>query len=251
MDPITFKRLLPEPGELSVHSLLDGLEVEPQRQDRPYTIVNFVTSVDGRATYEGRSGALGDDGDRVLFHSLRERVDAVIAGTTTLAIERYGRILGKPERRERRVAAGRTPEPLACVISRSGRVPWEIPLFAEPEAEVVVFSPSEPDHDEPAAKVHWEPLDGGEPRPLSDALGRLRRGYGVQSLLCEGGPTLFSALLSEGLVDELFLTVSPKLAGGGHAIPITSGLPLPELAPLRLRWLLERENSLYLRYAVG
>ena len=73
----------------------------------------------------------------------------------------------------------------------------------------------------------------------------------MRTLLCEGGPTVFGALLHEDLVDELFLTLSPRLAGGGSEATITSGPPLPELLPLTLRWALEREGSLFLRYAVS
>ena len=57
--------------------------------------MNFISSADGRATFHGRSGQLGDDGDRAMFHGLREHVDAVLAGTRTIATESYGRILGK------------------------------------------------------------------------------------------------------------------------------------------------------------
>jgi riboflavin biosynthesis pyrimidine reductase len=61
---------------------------------------------------------------------------------------------------------------------------------------------------------------------------------------------MFGALLMERLVDELFLTIAPKLTGGGTSPAITSGPELPELQPLELVWALEHEGSLYLRYAV-
>jgi len=70
----------------------------------------------------------------------------------------------------------------------------------------------------------------------------------VRSLLCEGGPSLFSALLLDGLVDELFLTFAPKLVGG-DGMTITTGRPLDELADLRLVQALEQDGTLFLRYA--
>ena len=60
---------------------------------------------------------------------------------------------------------------------------------------------------------------------------RLRSDYDVRSVLCEGGPTLFGALLQEDLVDELFLSLAPKLTGGGSAPSITTGPALAELRP--------------------
>ena len=197
----------------------------------------------------GRSGALGDDGDRAMFHGLREQVDAVLAGTGTLRTENYGRILGKSERRERRRAAGRSPEPLMCIVSRSGQVPTDIPLFAEPEARVVVYSPRTLETSSLAAHVEVTVLDGDE-LTFAQAFRRLRTDHGVRSLLCEGGPTVFGALLTAGLVDELFLTLAPKLVGGGEEPAITAGPELPEPRELAIRWLLERNGTLYLRHSL-
>lgn len=252
MDSIEYNRLLPNTGTVEVQELVGSLDLSSKAPaDRPYTVVNFVATADGSATFKGRSGPIGDDGDRAMFHTLREHVDAVLAGTGTLRVERYGRMLGKAERRERRVAAGRAPEPLACVISRSGRLPLEIPLFAEPEAEIVVFSPQPVDGPAVAATIHHELYDGTTQRPLTGVMRTLRHKYEVRSLLCEGGPSLFGALLEERLVHELFLTLAPKLAGGSAGPTVATGLPLEELAPLQIRWLLEREDSLYLRYALA
>jgi riboflavin-specific deaminase-like protein len=246
-----FRQLLPETASLDVGDLLGSLDLAADaRDERPYTVVNFVSSVDGRATVQGRSGPLGDDGDRVMFHGLREQVDAVLVGTGTLRTERYGRILGKPERRERRKAKGLPPEPIACIITRSGDLPDDIPLFAEPEARVLVFAQHPIDLPSVSASVRVITLDPGE-MTLTTALRHMRHDHGIRSLLCEGGPMLFSSLLNEGLVDELFLTLAPKLAGGGMEPAITMGTELPEPAELTLRWMLERNDSLYLRYALS
>jgi 5-amino-6-(5-phosphoribosylamino)uracil reductase len=246
-----FRQLLPEPASVDVDVLLASLRPgERAGEERPHTAVNFVTSADGRATFGGRSGPLGDDGDRVMFHGLREQFDAVMSGTRTLRTERYGRILGKPERRQRRIEQGRPAEPLACIVTRSGNVPDDIPLFAEPEARVVVFSPTEIADEGWAAQVEVICLDPGE-LTLTTVLRHLRSEHGIRSLLCEGGPTLFGALLQEDVADELFLTLAPQLTGGGQGPTMTSGPELPEPRAVRLRWLLERNHSLYLRYAIG
>ena len=246
-----FRQLLPQPASVAVEELLAALEpAGPVPSRRPYVLVNFIASLDGRATFQGRSGQLGDEGDHALFHGLRERADAVMAGTATLKIEGYGRILGRPERRQRRVAAGRSPEPLACIVSRSAVVPLEIPLFAEPEARVVVFTSAKLDLGHVAAQVDVVRLPAEQLR-LANVLQCLHDDYDVSLLLCEGGPRLFGALLTEGVVDELFLTLAPKLAGGGPAPPITAGPELPELMGMRLVSVLEREESLFLRYAVS
>jgi riboflavin-specific deaminase-like protein len=248
---LEFRQLLPEPGPIELEEALESLRVPPRfGDDRPYVLVNFIATADGRSTFEGRSGQLGDAGDRAVFHGLRERSDAILVGTRTVGLERYGRVLGRPERRERRLAAGRSAEPLACLVTRSGDVPDDIPLFAEPEARIVIFTATELELDGARAQVEVVKLDPGQ-LTLTTVLRRLRADHHIEFLLCEGGPMLFGSLLEENLVDELFLTVSPRLAGGGTSPTISSGSELSELRPLRLGWVLERDNFLYLRYLVG
>lgn len=82
---------------------------------------------------------------------------------------------------------------------------------------------------------------------LSAQLRSLRR-EGVRALLCEGGPTLHGSLQALGLVDELFLTIAPKLAGGG-APRIVEG-EFPGVATLELAWLLEEDGELFARYSL-
>jgi riboflavin-specific deaminase-like protein len=243
------RQLFPEPRQVEIRRLLDGLNLTARAHtDRPYTIVNFVASADGHAAFQGRSRWLSDDADRELFHGLREHVDAVMAGTSTLRTERYGRVVRDPERRHRRAASGLHPEPLAVVVSRSGDVPTDIPLFADPGSRVVVFTPTGLDPARLAAQVEAVRLDPGE-LTLTTAMRRLRSDYDVRALLCEGGPTMFGALLQENLVDELFLSLAAKLTGGGTPA-ISSGPELTELRRLSLVWALELDSALYLRYAV-
>jgi riboflavin-specific deaminase-like protein len=244
-------QLIPDGRLVDTLELLGALDLAGHAgEDRPYTIVNFISSADGRAAFHGQSGPLGDDADREMFHGLREQVDCVIAGTGTLRAEHYGRLIRKPERRERRVKAGRTPEPLMCIITRSGAVPVDAPLFSEPEAKVVVFGPPGTSVDGVAAQVQVISLDPGE-MTLTTAIRRLRTDLGIRSLLCEGGPTLFGALLQERLVDELFLTLAPKLTGGGTSPAVSSGPEQTELLQLELRWALEHAGFLFLRYGLA
>lgn len=229
--------------------LLAGMALADQAPpDRPYVIANFVSSVDGRATFQGRSGQLGDEGDLDVFRALRREVDAVLVGTSTLRAEQYGRILKLPESRERRRRRGLAPEPLAITLTRNGDAPLGIPLFAEPEAEVVIFSGREIDVSGVAAQVEVVVL---HPPALAQALRHLRAHHQVRLLLCEGGPSMLAALVRERLLDELFLTLAPHLTGGGTGPALTSGPELPELRSMELAEVLERAGSLFLRYRLG
>jgi riboflavin biosynthesis pyrimidine reductase len=244
---VDFTRLYPEPATVDLLALLTELRLDRRATgERPYLIANFISSVDGRAAINGRSGALGDDGDHAMFHGLREQVDCVLAGTGTLRTERYGRLVRTPERVQRRLAKGLAPTPLLCVITRSGRLPEDLPLLEDPESTVAIYSGA-PVELSAAATITVTQLDPPELTPRS-ILRHLRAGHGVGSVLCEGGPTLFAGLVRAGVVDELFLTLAPKLAGGGTETAITAGPELPAPAGLTLAWTLERAGSLFLRY---
>jgi riboflavin biosynthesis pyrimidine reductase len=85
----------------------------------------------------------------------------------------------------------------------------------------------------------------GERADLADLLAGLRK-EGVRAVMCEGGPTLHGSLQVEGLVDELFLTIAPKL-GGDEGPRIIEGA-LPDVVGLELVWLLEEDGELFARY---
>lgn len=243
-------RLFPDPTTVDSADQFADLGLPARAHDeRPWVVTNFATTADGRAAVDGRTRAIGDDGDMEVFRRLRTQVDAVLVGTRTLAIEQYGRAVRRPELRELRAALGLAPEPLIATVSRSGELPLDIPLFQEPDADVVVFAPSEAAEPDCPACVTMVRLDPAE-LTLTTALRWLRGERHVRALLCEGGPTLMGALLHESLVDELFLTLAPQLAGGGAEPTMSMGPALGEPAALELVWTLERAGSLYLRYRV-
>lgn len=242
-----FRQAIPPGAEVTPEERYTGLDLSRLAgEDRPYVVCNFVSSLDGKATAEGRTSALASEGDRAAFHLLRTQVDALLAGTGTMRIERYGAAVRSERLSEVRVAEGRAPQPLCVVISRSGDVPFEIPLFADARADVALYAPVGVAVPECAARVSHHEIHTGE-NTLSRILQSLRRDHGVHSLLCEGGPVLFSSLLRQGLVDELFLTLSPALVGGGE-LAITTGAAR-DRQMMELVWALECDGSLFLRYA--
>lgn len=241
-------RAVPAGPPAAPESFYTGLGLEALASpDRPYVVCNFVGSADGKATAGGRTAPLGDEADRAAFHLLRTQSEALLAGTRTVRIERYGRLVREQRLVNIRLDEGRPAQPLAVLVSRSGEVPFDVPLFADPSARIVLYAPAGTVIPECAAQVQTHALSD-QRHELSSVLRSLRHDHGVRSLLCEGGPRLFNALLAEDLVDELFLTLAPRLVGG-HELAITAGEPLPSPKPLRLVWALEHDSNLLLRYA--
>ncbi len=213
----------------------------------------MVSTADGRATVGGRSGPIGNRADRELFHGLRGVVDAVMAGAGTVRVERYGRIVPDAAHRRRRVQRGLGEEPLACIVSGRLALPPDLPLLAEPAARVAIVTSSTASLPASAAQVEYVRARRDGQLDLTLAMTELHERFQVHTLLCEGGPHLNSHLLSAGLVDELFLCLSPKLAGGDLTagetpLRILSGMELEPPAAIELLSVLESDSHLFLRY---
>jgi len=247
---VPIQRIHPDRATLVAEEAVAGLRLGDRAPaDRPYLVLNMIVTADGAAAVAGRTGPLDGPADRAVFHGLRTQVDAVMVGATTVAVERYGRLVREPRRRERRQAAGLAPDPLACVVSGHLSLPADVPLLQDPDSRVLVLTRLEGDVGPVAAELEYlrEPPGGSELAPF---LGRLRSDHGVRSVLCEGGPKVNSALLAEGLVDELFLTVAPTLVGGTPSVTLVRGPLLGVPAELELVWCLEAGGFLFLRYAL-
>jgi riboflavin-specific deaminase-like protein len=241
------RRLLPDPTETTVAEQLGDLDLkEMALPDRPYLVLNFATTLDGRAAIQGRSGPIGGEVDTELLQRLRTRVDAVMIGAGTMRAERYGRMVSDPELRAYRERTGLAHDPLGVIVSNRLELPWDAPLFTDGGGRVVIFTASAeepPETSTPVTIVRYP--DGVE---LAAALEWLLKERGIRSVLCEGGPTLHGRLREEELADELFLTIAPKLAGG-EGPRILEGA-LPDVLDLELVWLLEADGELFARYRV-
>jgi riboflavin-specific deaminase-like protein len=255
--PPRLSRLLPPGDPGSIEEIVQelGLWQRPSAApERPHVMLNMIATADGRASLGGRSGPLSDRADRALFHGLRSAVDAVLVGAATLRTERYGRILPDVSRRQRRAQQGLSEEPLACIVSGRMTIAQDIPLLAEPAARVVVLTASQASLPATAAHVEYVRAERDGQLDLAAAIAELYERHAVQSLLCEGGPHLARQLLGAGLIDELFLSLAPMLAGGepagGEALRILAGEELTPPVALELRSVLQSGSELFLRYGV-
>jgi riboflavin-specific deaminase-like protein len=238
------RRLLPDAGETTVEEQLEAYRPwEHPHGERPYLAVNFAATVDGRAAIGGVSGPIGSAADTAMLAGLRTRFDAVMIGAGTMRAERYGRLVPSQEKRERRERLGLPHDPLMVIVSGRLDLPWDAPLFAE-GGRVLVFTASEAEPPETAASLRVVRHEGAV--DLRAALRHLRRERGVRALLCEGGPRLHGELQAGGLVDDLFLTIAPRLSGG-DAPRIVEG-ELPRVEELEPAWLLEQDGELFARY---
>jgi len=238
--------IYPEQRPTSPEELASGMRLhELAPPDRPYLGINMVSRLDGKATLDWRTKGLSTDVDRRLFHHLRTQADAVMVGAGTVRIERYGRMTKSEELREKRVAEGRAPEALAVVVSGRLDLPADLPLLNEPDQAVLIATAAEHSLDDARGRIEYARVGDDLPRLMADLHER-----GVRSVLCEGGPTLNSFLFAARLVDELFLTMNPKLVGGAAALTIVAGRELVEPVELDLESVAEADGELYTRWRV-
>lgn len=205
---------------------------------------NMIFSADGAAAFAGRAGPLSCPADFQLLLALRAYADVVLVGAGTARAENYGPVRLRPEHREQRreLGLGDEPPPIA-VVSQSGRLPDSI--FGSSTTPLLVTSARG------ARESHesrCEVLTAGDDTvDLGAAVTQLRK-HGMTRILCEGGPTLLDELVAADLVDELCVTMAPRLAGSQ---PIGSGSPAGLTSPISLTLghaLVASDGYLFLKY---
>ena len=242
------KGLLPQPAELV--DLVEAYAVPSDTGNRPFVRCNMISSLDGAVTINGRSGLLGGPADRSVFQVLRSLTDIILVGAGTARAEGYGPVKLDDQLRARRAARGQSDVPPIAIVTGSGNLDWSAPFFTEAEARPVVVTTRACDAGaRRRAEAVADVLIAGEDRadPV-EALHQLWEA-GHRSVLLEGGPGLNADVVHAGLLDELCLTLSPRLVSGDG----TRVLAGPELMPplqLRSVHLLEEDGFLFARLAV-
>ena len=206
-----------------------GASASRLRSKRPFVAVTFAMTVDGKITTKNFTPVDFTSREDKL-HLLRQRArgDAVLIGHSTLKHDNVRLGLPHAEMREERVARGQTPYPMRVIVSNEGRIDAGLKVFQTDPANagpIVIFSTVRmPARYQKAlrekATLH---LSDARAVDLAWMLEQLRSEYGVRFVACEGGATLFRALLEQDLVDQLNLTIAPYLFGGANA-PTLTGL---------------------------
>jgi len=237
--------------------------------DRAHVFANFVSTIDGLVSFglpglaSARHISRGHAGDRFVMGLLRASADVVVSGVGTLRVE--DKVTWTPRQifppaadlyREVRRARGLPERTRVAIITASGDVDLSLPVFRSPDVEPMVVT-SVAGAERLAARgtgdtrVHAV----GEREPtMRQAIDAIAQETGARWILSEAGPTLFGKMLQERVVDELFLTLAPQLAGRSddrRGIGLVDPTAFhPEKAPwARLVSAKRSDDFLLLRYA--
>lgn len=223
----------------------------PGNLEKCWVRANMITSLDGGATADGRSGGLAGPGDRALFKLLRVTADVILMGAGTVRIENYSGVQLSAAQRQARQRRGQAEVPPIAIVTQSGDLDPESKVFTRTDVPPLVLTCT----DSLVATRRRlgsaaEVIDASGPNPdWVDAATALRilADRDMPRVLTEGGPQLLGELIEDGLLDELCVTVAPILVGGmARRIVTGRGEVLNRMR--RAHLLSDHEGYLYARY---
>ncbi len=216
-------------ASVSRSKLSRGLQGRPNRTHflrRPFVAATFAMTVDGKITTKNFSPVdFTSREDKLHLFRQRALADAVLIGHSTLKQDNVRLGLPQADLREARIERRQTPYPIRVIVSNEGKIDNRLKIFQSDISPIIIFSTKRmPQQYRQAlrqkATLH---LSNAQDVDLVAMLRTLRKKYKVRTVACEGGPTLFRALLERGLIDQLNLTIAPYLFGGANA-PTLTGL---------------------------
>ncbi|MGB8356779.1 MAG: RibD family protein [Chthoniobacteraceae bacterium] len=223
----------------------------------PQVAVNFAITWDGKVSTRNFTPAnFTSKRDKHRLLEIRATGDAILVGKNTVANDNMSMGLPDEKLRAQRLRRKQAAWPLRVVISNSGHIDTSWKIFQQDFSPVIIYSTTQmPESTQTAlagkALVHVH-LHDKPAVDLKKMLRHLRSHYKVKRLVCEGGPSLFRALLAANLVQEINLTLSPHIFGGTKA-PTLTGPPRDFLLRAISSKLVKSEiigNECYLRYRV-
>lgn len=264
---VGFECDLPLPPELAAFY---GHLQFPARRDRVYVIGNFVETLDGVVTLNvpGRSGGGPISGfnqhDHAVMGLLRAAADAVIVGAGTQRVAARHRWTAEhiypgfaEAYRQLRMARGKTEAPLNVIVTAGGEVDLNLPVFQSGDVPVLIVTTGQGEERIREQSIpSWVEVMGVQEAGILSAEAILQAVCSASEceiILVEGGPKLLGDFFAERLLDELFLTLAPQIAGRGDAAERPGLVAGRVFAPERPLWgtllSVKRGGShLFLRY---
>ena len=244
------RQLLPKPAR-DAEPDLTTVYAYPGRTKR-WVRANMVSSLDGAAAADGRSEPLSGPADKQIFRVLRGLADVVLVGAGTVRTEGYGRpVLAREQFAEARSRVGQPAAAAVAVVSAGLDLDFDSPLYREAVTPTITVTVEDaPEERLAAARAAGEVLVAGRGRVDLAAAVDLLAASGRGRILCEGGPHLLAGIAAAGRLDEMCLSVAPRLIAGEGPRTLQGAEFDPPL-PMKLHTLLTADGFLFARYLMA
>lgn len=237
-------RLWPQPAvRLDDDAILETYEFP----DEHWLRMNLVSSIDGAATRDDRSGGLGDDADRRVFELLRRQADVILVGAGTVRAEGYGAMRLQDDAVQWRGERGRDEHPTFALISGTLDLDTDAPVFTDAPSRPIIYTVgAAPRGRREALRRVADVVDAGaevlDPAMVRDDLAA----RGLRHIHAEGGPGVFGTFIAAGAVDEVCLTLASSLEAGSAGR--ISRSPRASPTDMDVAALLQADREIFLRY---
>jgi 2,5-diamino-6-(ribosylamino)-4(3H)-pyrimidinone 5'-phosphate reductase len=174
---------------------------------RPYISTNLAISADGKiSSSPPRPSGWTSAADHARLLKLRQNADAILVGRGTLETDKM--TLTVP---------GKSTQPLRCIISRSGRIDPQHPIFQKAGGDIhLLVTADSQEKTDPRVTAHRS--------TLREFLENLAKNFHIQNLHCEGGGQLIRALAEIDAIDEFHLTLAGHTIFGGEEASTATGI---------------------------
>ena len=183
-------------------------------------IVNSAMTVDGKiATHRGDS-AISSKDDLIRVHKLRDSVDGIIVGISTVLADnpRLTIRLGRKQPKEKHLTR--------IIIDSMGRIPLDSQILRTASKIKTIVAVTKLAHTNVRRKIKKTGaiviVAGTNTVDLKRVLWTIQK-MGIKKILVEGGGEINWSLFSLGIVNELIVTIAPKIVGGRQATTLVEG----------------------------
>ncbi|MBI5146159.1 MAG: 2,5-diamino-6-(ribosylamino)-4(3H)-pyrimidinone 5'-phosphate reductase [Thaumarchaeota archaeon] len=213
---------------------------------RPHVILSAAASLDGKIATKNKDSALSSGQDKIRFHKLRAKVDAILVGINTVKIDDPLLTV--------RHAKGKNP--IRVILDSSGRISPKSKIIKTCHTIPTIMVVSKKAPKKNLARLGKYPLKviiSGQSKIDTKKLLRILQKQNIKSILLEGGGTLNWEFIHKGLVDELIVTITPYVIGGKDATTLVEGDGFSKIAnstKLKLQNIIRQKNEIVLHYYI-
>ena len=189
--------------------------------------VNAAMTVDGKIASILGNSKISSEEDLSRVHELRASVDGIVVGISTVLVDDPRltvRLATKQVRRK---------HPARIIIDSTGKIPLDSRVLRTASKVKTIVAVTELAHTDTISKIEKMGavviVSGKKIVNLKKVLSTVKK-MGIKKILVEGGGEINWSFFSQGLVNELIVTIAPRIVGGRQATTLVEGEGYPSIS---------------------